>query len=283
MPMNTGYSKRSRTHKRHTKRNTSRRTKKSYKGPAVPIGGKRGGLKTRHLQPYIETKSFESEVTEQTPLEVGDETPRNPAQTTIIVPDAWSMGLAQGFGQDQLVGNTCFDRYLNMKLRLSFINVGSASADDGPIANIRCVQGWIKRPMLPTSGTSQGVNQSTFVELVGRAMLEDGWGSEFLKYSQKWRNIKVVKSFMVQPVNRQKAFNAHEAGGNDELMPINMTFNWDIKRKQLLVQEDESPSKFIRANSWIPFVAFYSKSLEAYESTDVPEYQYVSKIWYSDS
>lgn len=271
---------------RNTRRSTARKTsryKKTYKGPAVPKGGKRGGLKTRHLTPYIETKTVESELTELLPLNTGAATAAGPATTTIVVPDAWSMGLTQGFGEDELIGNSCYDRYLNMKLQMSFINVGVASADDGPIANIRCVQGWVKRTMLPTAGTTDPVNASAFTALVGRSMLEDNFGSEFLNYSEKWKNLVILKSFMVKPTNRQQAFNAHVAGGNDELMPINMKFNWDIKRKQLLVKEDEAPGKHIRANSWIPFVAFYSRSLQSYEAKDVPEIQHISKLWYSDS
>jgi hypothetical protein len=66
-------------------------------------------------------------------------------------------------------------------------------------------------------------------------------------------------------------------------MPINMKFDWTIKRKQLLSADINTPPNYIRGDSWIPFVAFYSASLSAYEETDVPEIEHISKIWYTDA
>lgn len=281
--MHSGY--RSRTHKRHTKRNVRRKTyrsKKTYKGPARPLGGNRGGLKKRHLTPYVESKAYETTKTSPVPLNTEAATLLLPAQTTLIIPPAWADGLKQGFAQNQFTGVSVFDRFLTMKLKMTFLNVGDADADNGPINNIRCVQGWIKRKLLPTTAASTAVEAETFHTVAGRAMLEDGWGSEFLKFSEKWRNIKVIRSFMVKPVNRQKAFN-EQVDAEHELMPINMKFNWTIKRKQLLSADIDTPPNFIRGDSWIPFVAFYSASLAYYDDATVPEVEHISKIWYTDS
>lgn len=280
----------SRTHKRHTRRNiTRKKVHHAYgkkKGPAVPLGGKKGGLNNRHLQPYFESKSLQTPVSSAVYLNVADATATVPAQTTIIVPPAWANGLARGLADNQLIGRQVYDRYLTMKLELSFKDLvthalGSSLA---PISNLTVIQGWCMRKALPIESTGVALAPSLFGAIVGRAMIEDEFGSKFLSFSNKWRNIKVIKRFNVRPKNRQKMFNPIPSATDDQpvqALPVNLKFDWTIKRKQFLTQGESTA--FLRGDSWIPFVAFYSSSLAGYEDDQVPQYKELSKIWYTDA
>lgn len=268
-------------YRRRKGRQMKNKNRGRFKGPAVPKGGKRGGLKTRHLQPYVETKSLQrtdiENVQNGTALNTSAATNVKPRATTILIPKAWSDGLAPGVGNSQVVGNSVYDRYLTMKIVLTNFNNTSQAYN-----NIRCVQGWCKQPLQPTL---DGVDPTStqYVTKVGRAMVVDDFGSEFLTFSKKWKHFVVTKSFIVQ--RRNQNTQVYNPADGFSFNPINMKFDWTIKRKNLLLEDsDVGSANLIRAHSWIPFVAFYSLSLDGVGAEeDPPKIAAISKLWYSDS
>lgn len=258
---------------RNLKRKTSRYPKKRVNT---------GNLKRRNLQPYVETKSAEASALTQY-MDVTSATNVKPQATTVIVPGCWSEGLHQGFASNQFIGQDVFDRYLSQKMLINFADVPPQSTTAGPIANIRYVQGWCKRKQ-SASVIASSYNFTDYQAIVEKAMVDCNFGSNFLSYSEKWKDLKIIKTGYLRPKNLNKNFNPTEFA-SEELQshePMKMKFNWTIQRKNRLYPSGTGTS-YLRADSWIPFVCFYSSTLHGQEEDEVPSITHISKIWYSDS
>jgi hypothetical protein len=252
-----------------------------------------GNLRRRNLQPFMETKSVESSATSLY-MDVTSGTAAKPQATTILIPESWKT-LDRGLTDSTFVGRDVFDRYCNMKLLISFDQLlpFSQHAQTGyatsQINNIKYVQFWAKNTMenatVPTL-----YNPSEFATIAGKAMVDDNFGSHFLKYETKSAsNLKIIKSGYLNPKNKQKNFNpgrvSLETGidtGSTYPEPIKMSFTWDIKRKNRMYPVP-STTNFVRAESWVPGVCFYSASLHGQDSTKVPHISVISKTWFADS
>lgn len=264
-----------RNNKRNLKRKTSRFPKKKVNT---------GNLRRRNLQPYFETK-FNEQGPTTLYMDVSNAIEDvKPQATTVIVPTAWSSGLVQGLGVSQLLGQDVFDRYLNMKMLINFADIPPQSTTAGPIANIRYVQGWCKRKQ-SASVLASSYATTDYEAIVKKAMVDCNFGSNFLSYSEKWKDLKVIKTGYLRPKNINKNFNPTEQMG-EELQshePMKMKFNWTLQRKTRLEPKHPLDGTFLRANSWVPFIAFYSSTLHGQESDEVPAITHVSKLWYTDS
>lgn len=253
----------------------------------------KGNLRARNLQPFMETKSVESG-----PVSLYmDTTVANsakPQATTIIIPESWKT-LDRGLTDSTFVGRDVFDRYCNMKLLITFDALlplsqhASAGYATSSINNIKYVQFWAKNT-LENSTVPSLYAPAEFSTVAGKAMVDDNFGSHFLKYETKSnKNIKIIKSGYLRPKNRQKNFNPGrlntESGVESGSLipePIKMSFTWDIKRKNRM-HSVPTTTNFVRAESWVPGVCFYSASLAGQSATNVPHIVHISKTWFSDS
>lgn len=256
---------------------------RSKKAKRKPVN--KGNLKKRNLQPYVETKAIETTAASlfmDTTSAVPD---TKPQATTVIVPDAWAVGLHRGLNPDQVIGQDVFDRYLNMKMLISFNTLLPATQPPSAIANIRYVQGWVKRQQ-SSSVLSAHYAATDYHTIVLKTFVDNDFGSNFLSYSSKWKDLKIIKSGYLRPKNTNKNFNPESVAASDTIgphqEPIRMKFNWRIQRKNRLTPADAGEVHF-RADSWIPFVAFYSSSLHNQTPNQVPSISHVSKLWFTDS
>lgn len=272
-----------------TRRKTQ--TKRVSKNPVKPPPG--GGLSARGLTKYIETKSLEGDPNTRF-MDITSASATKPQATTIIIPNAWKFGLKRGTGAaGEFIGSSVYDRYLNMKMVIDFshllpVGMGTGTVTN-PIENLHYIMGFCKNTLRDVPETV--VKMADYEQAVGSALVVDNVGSHFLSYSTKWMNFKVLKRGKLQPRNSNKNFNPSQQDqadgvvqGNEGPQSIQMKFNWTLKRKAKMVQDTTSGSQhFIRQDSWIPFIAFYSASLHGQAADKVPHINSVSKLWYSDS
>jgi hypothetical protein len=264
--------------------------KRVSKNPVKPPPG--GGLSARGLTKYVETKSVEG-VAGSLFMDVTSASATKPQSTTILIPPAWGGGLTRGTGDSgEFIGSSVYDRYLNMKCVIDFSHLLPVGAGTGhatsPIENVHYIMGFCKNTLRDVPETV--VKSSDYDQSIGAAMVVDNVGSHFLSYSQKWMNFKILKRGKLMPRNSNKNFNPSQQDGLEGIVQgtegpqsIQMKFNWTLKRKAKLVADTANAGKFIRQDSWIPFVAFYSASLHGQNADKVPHINLVSKLWYSDS
>ncbi len=274
-----------------TKKTTAKK-KGVSKNPVKPPPG--GGLSARGLTKYIETKSVEG-LPNQRFMDVTSATATKPQSTTVIIPNAWKFGLTRGTGSSgDFIGSSVYDRYLNMKMVIDFshlLPVGPApDLSPNPIENVHYIMGFCKNTLRDVPETV--VKLADYEQSVGSALVVDNVGSKFLSYSQKWMNFKILKRGKLMPRNSNRNFNPDQTDisgdtavqGHIGPQSIQLKWNWTLKRKAKMVADTTDGSgKFIRQDSWIPFVAFYSASLHGQAADKVPHINAVSKLWYSDS
>lgn len=258
--------------------------KKQYKRKPV----NKGNLRKRNLQPFVETKSVES-AAESLYMDVTNATTVKPQATTILIPTSWKT-LQRGLTDSTFVGRDVYDRYCNMKVLIDFSALPVVvDGTNLPIENIRYVQFWAKNT-LSKSTTPALYDPSEFVTIAGKAMLDDNFGSHFLKYQDKSaKHIKIIKQGYLRARNTNTNFNpsftdSEGTGtqGTRRVPAIKMSFNWKIQRKNRM-HEVANSSNFVRADSWVPGVCFYSSSLHGQNASHVPHITMVSKTWFSDS
>ena len=166
----------------------------------------KGNMKKRNLQPFIETKALETGAVSETMDTTSATDYIKPQATTVIVPTSWAQGLGQGLGTNQVIGQDVFDRYLNMKCLIDFSTLAPASASGDNIANVRYIQGWCKRQM-SSSVKENEYSSLVYKAIVLKAMADSEFGSNFLSYSSKWKDLKIIKSGYLRPKNAMKNFN----------------------------------------------------------------------------
>lgn len=250
----------------------------------------KGNLKKANLQGLVETKTCTYETPDLKVL-----APRaananiNMANTHVIIPRAWHKGLIQGFGAEQLNGQSCFDRYLTMKTEWDFSRLSPLKAKQ--LSNIYVIKGWCKQTMANATATTGYVN-TAFETLVDIAAEKDNIGGKYLDFKKPWRFFRIEEKFRLDTKvqNKMKAIQTMPITTNvaeaDEMQvpKVHHTFKWTIRRKQLLEPEHDT-AYHLRVNSWVPFVMVYGETLGLPNAngSESPTVSHISKLWFSDS
>lgn len=244
-----------------------------------------GRLKSRNLQGVIETKKYEKNQV-STGFIVGSADPAvRPLGGTIVIPPAWSDGLVQGVDCNEIVGCSVTDRYISMKVRVNF-NTATGGLFLG--TETRYIQGWCKHTCADHDFDIANLTYQIYRDKVGTMLVNNKLGSDWLEYSQRWRNIEVIKSGYCRPITKmQQPQPVPMATGTLVSPDWTKEFKWSPKRKMLLHKQKDFAvtHEMTRFRSWIPFVIFYNPAFGSDElpAGEVPSFVVNSMVWYSDS
>jgi hypothetical protein len=204
----------------------------------------------KNLQPFVETKAFTSGNAGLTNyLSTTDVAPGTGA-FNIIVPNCF-YEKEQGADTHQMVGDSCYSRYLTTKMRLQFPQGNNVLIYP---TSITIFQVWIKAPLGATPYTTPGRNNVTQadIELHCKQQCQEFFSTlnDKLEFREKLQGIKVVRkqkvrlkrdTSIVQPpfgimTHGDPGTQHVVAGGTADWYG---TFKWDCKQK-LHYEESQS-------------------------------------------
>lgn len=212
--------------------------------------------------------------------------------------------MTQGLNEDEMIGLSCYARWLKCKLQIKLpegVNAIQHSAD------LYVVHGWVKAPVAKTSFTNIKPNQvspntinSHVVQHV-KDFLDER--EDKLRFIPKQNtNIKILGYKRVKP-NRNGALGApvgtfgttivstgYKTVGANPI--INHSCTWKIMRKihythgaALNASGSDPGYKTLFPNaSWLPFLVLYNPTYEQFASADAARIEVASNscLWYSD-
>ena len=108
----------------------------------------------KHIQPFVETKAFQSGNVGVTNYLSTSSTAPGTGAFNIIVPNCF-YEKEQGSDSHQMVGDSCYSRYLTTKIRLQFPQGNNVLIYP---TSITVFQVWVKAPLAKTPYTTPGVN-----------------------------------------------------------------------------------------------------------------------------
>jgi len=269
----------------HKKRPYKKRPYKKHTHHKKRYGVAQTNLKSRNLQAVIETKKYEkAQASSSFIVGTGDPAVR-PSGGTIVIPPAWSDGLVQGVDCNEIVGCSVTDRYISMKIRVNF-NTATGGIVLG--TETRYIQGWCKHTCADHDFAIADLTYQIFRDKVGTMLVNNKLGTDWLQYGQRWRNIEVIQSGVVRPINKMKHAQPADVGIDIMVNPDwTKEFKWSPKKKMLLhKQKDFAVTKGLaRFRSWIPFICFYNPAYANDELPvgEVPSFTGNSMVWYSDA
>jgi len=204
----------------------------------------------KNLQPFVETKAFQSgNVGVTNYLSTTADAPGTGA-FNIIVPNCF-YEKEQGVADHQMVGDSCYSRFLTTKIRLMFPQGNNVLVYP---TSITVFQVWIKAPLAATPYTTPGVNNvsQADIELHCKQQCQEFYSTldDKLEFREKLRGVKVIgrrKVFLkrdqsiVQPpfgiITHETPGETHVvAGGTADWYG---TFKWPCKQK-LWYEESQS-------------------------------------------
>ena len=196
----------------------------------------------KHIQPFVETKAFQSgNVGVTNYLSTTDVAPGTGA-FNIIVPNCF-YEKEQGSDSHQMVGDSVYSRYLTTKVRLQFPQGNNVLVYP---TSITVFQVWVKAPLAKTPYTTPGVNNvsQADIELHVRQQCQEFFSTlnDKLEFREKLTGVEVVRkqkvrltrdTSIVQPpfgiITHDTPGETHVvAGGTADWYG---TFRWDCKSK----------------------------------------------------
>lgn len=248
--------------------------------------------------PFVETKSRTHEeiyTSGVLPLDPTDfnTIPNSDGQDpqTVTNLPVWSIcSQKQGLGEDQIIGLSCYAKYLKAKLQFKLPDGANSITH---VADMYLIHGFIKAPFGRTSftnPTAQATTRADFTGWVSRH-LKDFFDEreDKLRFIPKQNtNLRILGYKKIQP-NRNSNIGVMNIGNAQGTFPmINMSCYWPMKKKIYYTPGTGSnPSdQFLYPNSQhIPFMCVYNPT--AGEFTSGADYSvkvaYNDCVWYSDS
>lgn len=285
---------------RRVYRKSSNMKKTTKKGAYNPARKKQMMIRRA---PFVETKSRTHEdvyTTQQITIDPTEfniipnvDTDANP-QTIVNLP-VWSIHAAQqGLGEDQMIGLSCYGKYLKAKLQFKLPD-GQYSITHP--ADVYLVHGFIKAPFGRTSFTNPTAQNTTHDDLQGwiKRHLKDFFDEreDKLRFIPRQNtNLRILGYRQVKP-NRNANLGVEAIGNNQGTYPmINMSCYWPVKRKLYYspgkgaLPPGTANNQFLFMNTQhLPFMCVYNPT--AAQFTAGTDYclrvAYNDAFWYSDS
>ena len=297
MPTNSQYYQRRLQRHRARRPAASKFMKKTTKRGAYKPARKKQMAARR--APFVETKSRTHEEIYTTGNLMIDPTDFNTipnvdsdgnAQTIVNLP-VWSINHAQqGLGEDQMIGLSCYGKFLKAKLQFKLPDGAHAITHQ---ADVYLVHGFVKAPFGRTSFTNPTAQATTHADF-------DGWVQRHLKDFFDEREAKLrfilkqntnlrILGYRRLKNNRNANLGVGHYGTAQGTFPmINMSCYWPVKKKMYYSPgTGPSPShQFLYPNTQqIPFMCVYNPTAAEYTSgTDYTiKVAYNDSFWYSDS
>ena len=252
--------------------------------------------------PFTETKS---RVAEEVALAVDNAAQVVDPTQELLVPNDDALTMIpmssmlvqhQGLGEDEMIGNSVYAKYLKCKIQFKLpegINAIKHSAD------LYVIAGWVKSPYAATSFTSvtpPNVLPSNINDHVAKHVKEFfDQREDKLRFIPKVNtNIKINHYKRIKP-NRNGALGIpatayssmspsgyNVAGGNPI---INHSVTWTINRKLHYThgKNIDLYSTMFLNSSWLPFVVIYNPTFDQFASGSQITISSNNAFWYSDS
>lgn len=189
----------------------------------------------KNLQPYVETKSFQSLLDTPVSLSSND-------KFTIITPDPYLFQV-QGIKDFMMVGDSIYGRYLTTKMEISFPQPPTLRRASQPLW---VYQLWITAGMNATAFTTPSratVTANNLETHIANACKEFfNTKNDILEFHEKMQNVKIILSRKIVPKrNDQIGLTAtQQVGGVDSglithesgtVEPVYLRFDWHVKTK----------------------------------------------------
>lgn len=267
---------------------TGRKQKRSY----VQKNPKSVKFVDRQIVPYNSAKGYRApyaynvEILNVTLPNQSTDMGRNGATTAI--PKNTSLFMPAMFHSDTPAiaqdGNWICPKFLTSKFRISFDKIVADHADSRKGFNI-----WLYHGVIKNTGAKNGArvdtqaNWTTDIKtLVGSELVQSAFSSDYLDFTQKNRNVKIIKKQLLRPSRNNTIRKAIIAGTSEEVYtapsPMCMTINHEVPNfKQRVEHASADP---LLNNMYIPFVAVCCDELTANTGTITVEQS--SRFYFSD-
>lgn len=203
----------------------------------------------KNLQPFVETKAYQSGDLGAANYLSNSATAPGTGAFNILVPNCFYTK-RQGVADNEMVGDSCYSRYLTTKLRLMFPTGNNMLVYP---TSITIFQVWVKAPLAATPFTTPGVNNvaQADIELHVKQQCQEFFSSlsDKLEFREKLTGVSIIsrrkvrlhrdKSIVTPPFAIQTAPAGAPnvvLGGTDDWYG---TFRWPCKQK-LHYEESQS-------------------------------------------
>lgn len=194
----------------------------------------------RNLQPFVETKTYSSaNVADGNFLSILD-VPTGNGAFNIVTPDCFFTKQA-GTGEGEMVGDSCYSRYLTTKLRLIFPQGNNVLVEPCSITIFKI---WVTAPLAKTKYTTPGINNVAQADIEAHIKQQcqeffDSLGDK-LEFRERLQGVKILEKRKVRlsrdqsivkaadAIQTMSGSDAHIVGGTQDWYG---TFKWDCKRK----------------------------------------------------
>ena len=147
----------------------------------------------KNIQPFVETKAFQSGNVGVTNYLSSSSTAPATGAFNIIVPNCF-YEKEQGVDSHQIVGDSCYSRYLTTKMRLMFPQGNNVLVYP---TSITVYQVWVKAPLAATPYTTPGVGNvsQADIELHVKQQCQEFFSTldDKLEFREKLLGVKVVR------------------------------------------------------------------------------------------
>jgi hypothetical protein len=204
----------------------------------------------KNIQPFVETKAFQSGNVGVTNYLSSSSTAPATGAFNIIVPNCF-YEKEQGVDSHQIVGDSCYSRYLTTKMRLMFPQGNNVLVYP---TSITVYQVWVKAPLAATPYTTPGVGNvsQADIELHVKQQCQEFFSTldDKLEFREKLLGVKVVRKQKVF-LKRDKSIVqppfgiiTHDSPGEPNVVAGGTadwygTFKWNCKGK-LHYEESQS-------------------------------------------
>lgn len=193
-----------------------------------------------------------------------------PKNTSIHMPCMFNAADSDTSGQNRVNGNWLTPKWLTSKFRISFDKIVPDHADSAKGFNL-----WMYTGLIKTTGDKSGADSSTYanwtadiLEVVGKQLVDSDFDSDYLEFTKKNRNVRILKKQLIRPKRNQSIRQAIVSGTGGENYtappPMCMSVSHNVP---LFKQRIETPSGMLQEeapimnNCYIPFVAFMCNEL----------------------
>ena len=186
-------------------------------------------------------------------------------------------------------GNWLTPKYLTSKFRLSFDRIIPDHADSAKGFSLYMIQGVIK-----STGDKSGADTSSYANwcadiltLVGSQLVDSDFDSDYLEFTKKNRNVKIIKRQLIKPKRDQSIRKAIMSATDGESYtappPICFSVKHELPNFKQRVSDPNPVSAQIEPqlnNMYVPFVVFQCNELSRNTGTITVEQS--SRFWYTD-
>jgi len=275
---------------RRTRRAKNNRGRKPQKNPKnvkfvdrqlVPYKSSRGQVAPYAYNVEVHQRDLLPQLTN---FSDNDATASLPKNTSIHMPCMFN-------GADEnlpfsFTGNWLTPKWLTSKFRISFDRIIPDHADSAKGFNLWMYQGVIK-----TTGDKSGSDTSSYanwtadiLEVVGKELVDSDFDSDYLEFTKKNRNVKILKKELIRPKRNQSIRQAIMSGTDGENYtappPMCMSVNHNIPLFKQRVPAASVNNKPIMNNCYIPFVAFMCNELT--RNTGTLTIEQSSRFYFTD-